>query len=232
MNKRVGQGKYLIAPSLMCGNWLRMGDTIAEMENAGVELLHIDVMDGHFVPNITFGISFINEIKACATVPLDIHIMSDRPETMIERLQTDERDYITVHHEAIPDPASVIESISAKSAKPGVALKPETDPRVILPYVGKLAMVLLMMTRPGSYGQPMESGMYEKIAALSALLSECRSKALIEVDGCVSCATAPVMRDNGARIFVGGTASIFSKGHTPAEGVSTLRAAILSGNFG
>jgi ribulose-phosphate 3-epimerase len=212
-----------ISPSLMCGDWLNVESMIKRFEGIGVEWLHIDIMDGHFVPNVTFGIDMVNQIKKLSHIPLDVHIMAFEPEKYIKWLNLDERDFVSFHYEATSSVDDVLQVLEEKNIHAGLALKPETDMDVIIPYLDKLYSVLLMLTVPGSYGKSIEPGMIEKIRKTNKIIKEAGSETLIEVDGSVSFLLAKEMSEAGANVFVAGTSSIFNSSVTLEEGADKLR---------
>ncbi len=220
----MNEQKKLIAPSLMCSDWLQLKKTMRQLEALKVDLIHLDIMDGHFVPNITFGIETVNSIKSITSIPLDIHMMVLNPELFINKFNLDENDIITFHYEAVHSVTPVLDCIANKKVKAGIALKPYTEIKVIENYLDRLHIVLLMMTEPGSYGRPMELGMIKKIKDTKKLINKKKCKTLIEVDGSVSFALAGEMSNAGADIFVAGSSSIFNSNITIEEGSKRLRA--------
>ncbi len=212
-----------LSPSLMCGDWLNLDETIRELENLQIKWLHIDIMDGHFVKNITFGVDLINQIKSHSHLSLDIHMMVDDPMTFIPRLNIDANDMVCFHLEAVKDPMAIFEAIKLKKAIPGLALLPETDVMELKPYIEHIGIVLQMLTEPGFYGKKIKEGMIEKIGELSKFINEYNKDCLISVDGSVSFKLAEMMSNQGANIFVAGTSSIYNKSVSIEEGVHRLR---------
>ncbi len=212
-----------ISPSIMCGDWLNIEKMIYQLEAAKADWIHVDIMDGHYVPNITFGIDMVNQIRRMVDIPLDVHMMAYHPEKFFERFELDQRDIITVHYEGIENLDQIVSMLKQKKVKIGIALKPETDPSVLLPYLKDMYMVLLMMNQPGGYGKSMEDGMIDKIRDTKALIEKSGEKVLIEVDGSVSFVLAGEMSSAGADIFVAGTSSIFNPSMDLRSGVLKLR---------
>lgn len=212
-----------ISPSIMCGDWLNIEKMIYQLEAAKADWIHVDIMDGHYVPNITFGIDMVNQIRRIVDIPLDVHMMTYHPEKFFERFELDQRDIITVHYEEIENLDKVIMLLKQKKVKVGIALKPETDISVLSPYLEDINIVLLMMNKPGGYGRAMEVGMMDKIRDTKALITGSGKKVLIEVDGSVSYALAGDMSYAGADVFVAGTSSIFNKEMDLRSGVQKLR---------
>lgn len=212
-----------ISPSIMCGDWLNIEKMIYQLEAANADWLHVDIMDGHYVPNITFGIDMVNQIRRMVDIPLDVHMMAYHPEKFFDRFELDQRDIISVHYEAVDQLDPIIALLKKKKVKIGIALNPKTEASVLEPYFDDLYMVLLMMNQPGGYGKSMEEGMMDKIRETRALIEKSGKKVLIEVDGSVSYALAGEMSSAGADIFVAGTSSIFNKSTNLRTGVQKLR---------
>ncbi|MCF8018798.1 MAG: ribulose-phosphate 3-epimerase [Vallitaleaceae bacterium] len=212
-----------ISPSIMCGDWLNIEKMIYQLEAAKADWIHVDIMDGHYVPNITFGIDMVNQIRRMVDIPLDVHMMAYHPEKFFDRFELDQRDIITVHYEGIENLDQIVSMLKKKKVKIGIALKPETDPSVLLPYLKDMYMVLLMMNQPGGYGKSMEAGMIDKIRDTKVLIENSGEKVLIEVDGSVSFVLAGEMSSAGADIFVAGTSSIFNPSMDLRSGVLKLR---------
>jgi ribulose-phosphate 3-epimerase len=207
----------------MCGDWLNIEKMIYQLEAAKSDWIHVDIMDGHYVPNITFGIDMVNQIRRMVDIPLDVHMMVYHPEKFFGRFELDHRDIISVHYEAVEHMNEIIHILKQKKVKIGIALNPITDVSVIEPYLDDLYMVLLMMNQPGGYGKSMEIGMMDKIRETKALINRSGKKVLIEVDGSVSYVLAGEMSNAGADIFVAGTSSIFNKTINLRYGVQKLR---------
>jgi ribulose-phosphate 3-epimerase len=214
-----------IAPSILSADFARLADGVAEAEAAGADWIHVDVMDGHFVPNITIGVPVVAALRRVTELPLDVHLMIDRPERFVDAFADAGADWLTVHQEASVHLHRTIEQIRQKGAKPGVSINPGTPVSVlsdILPYVD---MVLVMSVNPGFGGQrfiPTSSG---KIAALRRELDERGLWPIeIEVDGGIGPATAAEVVAAGATVLVAG-AAVYNTQGTVADNIAGLRAA-------
>lgn len=216
-----------LAPSMMCADLLSLGDTLRAFEADGVEYLHIDIMDGSFVPNFTLGTDYCRRLKACTSIPLDIHLMVERPEEKLSWFPMDAGDYVSVHVESTRHLQRTLAGIRARGARPMVALNPATPLCMIEHVLPDVDAVLLMTVNPGYAGQKLIPQMLDKIATTREFLDERGfSHVEIEVDGNVSFENAKKMRAAGANIFVAGTASIFSAERPMGENLCLLREAV------
>ncbi len=210
-----------IAPSILSADFWRLGEQIRKVEEAGADLLHIDVMDGHFVPNISIGIPVIKSIKGKTKLPLDVHLMITDPERYVPYFCEAGADIVTFHVEATPHPNRVIQSIKAEGAKAGVVLNP-TTPLSFLEYLlPDVDMVLLMAVNPGFGGQKFLPFVLEKIAKLREMIESAGLKVDLEVDGGIGPTNIKDVVRAGANIIVAGS-SIFSSDN-PAERVKLLK---------
>ena len=203
--------KYLSA-SLMCADLTNLIDSIKDLEKAGIDYLHIDIMDGAFVPNITLGFDLINAIKRVTKIPLDIHMMVNEPSKFIDRMNLSENDIICVHYESEIHNHRVLEMIKSKGCKAGLALNPQTPVENVKHLTEYIDMLLVMTVSPGFAGQKMFLGAEKKVQGAKALLGEwgC-SDIFIEVDGNVSLENGRKLCRSGADIFVLGTSALFLK---------------------
>ena len=210
-----------IAPSILSADFAALGDAIALMEAAGADQIHVDVMDGHFVPNLTIGLPVIESIKKRTRLPLDLHLMIEEPERWVERYARAGGDLITVHAEACVHLQRVVTQIREAGARPGVAINPATPPSVLEYVLDDLDLVLTMSVNPGFGGQPFIPTTYPKVRRLRELL---RGRAgEISIDGGVKVSNAGDLASAGAQILVAGSA-IFDAAD-PIQVVRDLRSA-------
>ncbi len=212
---------------MMCADILTLVDTLKTFEKNNIEYLHIDIMDGHFVPNFTLGTDYCKALKKITKIPLDIHLMINEPESKLDWFEFGEGDIVSVHAESTAHLQKALAAIKRRGAKAYVALNPAT-PLSVLDYIlDDIDGVLVMAVNPGFAGQKMIPSALEKISEIKKLFAEKGlSDKKIEVDGNVSFENAVKMRDAGADIFVAGTSSIFSKNFTLDEGISEFRKVI------
>ena len=213
-----------ISPSVMCVDFFALEEAIANFEKCGIELIHVDVMDGAFVPNFTLGTDFIKALKKRTRIPLDIHLMINDPEAKLDWFEFGEGDYVGVHAESTKHLHKAISAIKARGAKAMVVLNPATPISAIECVLDDIDAVLVMTVNPGFAGQKMIPSTLKKIRALRDYLDENGySHVEIEVDGNVSFENAKLMNEAGANIFVAGTSSIFAKDGSVFENTEKLR---------
>ena len=204
--------KKKLSASLMCADLLNLEDAIKELEKSGIDYLHIDIMDGAFVPNITLGFDLINSIKKVTGIPLDIHMMVNEPSLFIDRMNLTEEDIVCVHYESEKHIHRTLEAIKRKGCKAGLAINPQTPVEVIEPLIEYIDMLLVMTVSPGFAGQKMFLGAGRKVEKARKLLNQWGYTATeIEVDGNISLENGKKMSDCGANIFVLGTSALFLK---------------------
>ncbi|MBQ8356748.1 MAG: ribulose-phosphate 3-epimerase [Clostridia bacterium] len=219
--------RSLISPSLMCADFLKLGEELKKLEDAGIEYLHMDIMDGEFVPNYTLGVDFIKKVKAATTIPMDIHMMVNHPEGKLDWIPFGEGDYVAVHYEACTHLQRALSMIRARGGKPMLALNPATPLSVIEEVLPDIDAVLVMTVNPGFAGQKLIPATLHKIERLRKYLDENGyGHVEIECDGNVSFENAKKMREAGANIFVAGTSSIYAKTGSFEENIAKLREAI------
>ena len=223
---KMRSNKIKIAPSILSADFARLGEQIAEVTKAGAHYIHVDVMDGHFVPVITIGAPVVKSIRLVTTLPLDVHLMIERPEGQIEQFAQVGADIITVHAEACPHLHRVIQAIKEQKVRAGASLNPATPLSVIDDVLPDLDLVLLMTVNPGFAGQAFIEGVVEKIARLRQILDEKGLGAELEVDGGISAETAPKAVAAGARVLVAGSA-IFNRSESVAQAMDRLRASLV-----
>ncbi|MCZ8535596.1 ribulose-phosphate 3-epimerase [Paenisporosarcina quisquiliarum] len=195
-----------IAPSILAANFSKLAEEVKEVEKAGAELIHIDVMDGHFVPNITMGPIVVEALRPVTDLPLDVHLMIENPDLYIESFAKAGADYITVHVEACPHLHRTIQLIRSFGVKPGVVLNPHTPIETIQHVLEDIDMVLFMTVNPGFGGQKFIHSVVPKVQQLSTMIKEKGLKIEIEIDGGINAETIIPCAVAGATIFVAGSA--------------------------
>jgi ribulose-phosphate 3-epimerase len=195
-----------VAPSLLACDFARLADEIRAVERAGVEFLHLDVMDGHFVRNITFGPPLVKAIHRVATVPLDTHLMIEHPDRYLDAFLDAGADILTVHVEASSDPRRDLRAIRARGAKSGLAFNPDTPVSEVEPYLEELDLLLVMSVVPGFGGQSFIDAVLSDVEKAARLRERLRLRFAIEIDGGIVPETAERARSAGADILVAGTA--------------------------
>lgn len=214
--------QYIIAPSIIASDFTRLTEEIAACESAGANWLHVDVMDGHFVPTITVGPLFVEACKRASKLPLDIHLMIENPEKHLEAFAQAGANNITVHVEACVDLATTIEQIKSLGCTTGVTLRPATPASAIESVLGIADLVLVMSVNPGYSGQVFMPEMVDKVKEIRARLNALGSNANLEVDGGINVKTLPLMKAAGANAFVTGNA-VFKHPQGVAGGIRALR---------
>lgn len=195
-----------IAPSILSADFSMLGQAAADMQKFGADILHVDVMDGHFVPNITIGPVVVKSLRRWATIPFDVHLMISRPLDYIDVFADAGADVISFHPEAESDVGETIRKIKEKGVKPALAIKPATEASSIFPYLDELYMVLVMTVEPGFGGQSFMADMLDKIRQVKAEVERRGLSVNIEVDGGISPETAPLVAKAGANWLVAGSA--------------------------
>ena len=194
-----------IAPSILSADFSRLGDEVRAVERSGVDVIHVDVMDGHFVPNITIGPLVVQGLKRLTSLPLDVHLMIENPERYIEAFAQAGSDWITFHAEVCPHPKRMIKKIRQLNVRPGIVLKPATPLKTLFPVLEDLDLALIMSVNPGFGGQSFIPSTLKKIARLKKLIDENQYPLEIEVDGGVKIENIREVSRAGGDIFVVGT---------------------------
>ena len=212
---------------MMCADIFALGDTVDVFEKNGVSYLHIDIMDGEFVPNFTLGTDYCRRMKRSTSIPLDIHLMINDPEKKLSWFDFGEGDIVSVHFESTKHPYLALQMIRERGAKAFLAINPGTAASVILPMLSVMDGVLVMTVNPGFAGQKLAESTLAKITEVRELAAKAgRADLLIETDGNVSFENAVRMSRAGADIFVAGTSAVFRKDMTLAEGLKKLNECI------
>lgn len=215
--------RYVLSPSILSADFARLGEEIAAVEGAGADWIHIDVMDGHFVPNITMGPFIVETCRRITKLPLDVHLMIEKPERYLEVFARAGASNLTVHVETCPDLPGTLKQIKALGCTAGAVLNPDTPVDAIQPALVEADLVLVMSVRPGYSGQRFMPETIEKVADVRQRLDALGSSAWLEVDGGIDTDTMPKMKQAGATAFVAATA-VFKHRDGPRAGVRSLRA--------
>lgn len=193
--------KIFISPSILSADFANLERDIKIVENAGADWLHVDVMDGHFVPNITIGVPVVASIRKVTSMPLDVHLMIENPEKYIEAFAKAGADILTFHYEAVSDVKKIIKLIKSFGIKAGMSIKPKTHYDVVFPYLNELDMVLIMTVEPGFGGQKFMTDCAEKIPLIR---EKAPKNLIIQVDGGINAETARICTAYGANSLVAG----------------------------
>ena len=214
-----------IAPSILSADFGRLGEQVAEAERAGADYVHVDIMDGHFVPNITMGPLVVQAVRRATSLPLDVHMMIASPERYVDEFVDAGADIITVHVEACTHLHRVVHQIRENGAKAGAALNPATPPSAVEEVLADLDQVLVMTVNPGFGGQAFIHGAVDKIRRVRKRLDALGLDTDLEVDGGISGATAKTAVDAGARVLVAGSA-VYNDNTSVEEAIAALRDSI------
>ncbi len=217
--------RYILAPSILSADFSRLGEEIASVEAAGADWIHVDVMDGHFVPNITMGPFIVQTCRDLTRLPLDVHLMIEKPERHLEAFAEAGASGLTVHVETCPDIVGTLRQIKELGCTAGAVLNPETPVGAIQPALREADLILVMSVHPGYSGQSFIPETVDKVSEIRKKLDALRSSAWLEVDGGIDVETLPLMRDAGATAFVAATA-VFKHSQGPRAGIEALREAM------
>ena len=199
-----------IAPSILSADFSKMGEEIISLENSGADIIHCDVMDGVFVPNITFGIKMVNDIRKLTKLPLDAHLMIINPENYVEQFAKAGADFITVHYEECKEKlASVLQKIKNAGVKCGCVINPDTDPEKIKDVVPLCDMILVMSVFPGFGGQKFIPSALDSLRKVKKMILDSKKDILLEIDGGINLENVSLVKDAGADVIVAGN-TVFS----------------------
>lgn len=215
--------QYILAPSILSADFARLAEEVSAVEAAGADWIHVDVMDGHFVPNITMGPFIVETFRRITSLPLDVHLMIETPERYLEAFAKAGASGLTVHVETCPDIVGTLRQIKSLGCKAGAVLNPETPVGKIQPALAEADLILVMSVHPGYSGQRFMPETISKVSEIRKKLDALRSSAWLEVDGGIDTQTLPQMKEAGATAFVAATA-VFKHPEGPAAGVRSLRA--------
>ena len=211
-----------ISPSILSCDFSEIGNEIEKLNNSGADLIHIDVMDGHFVPNLTFGPPVISKIRKCSKLPFDVHLMISPVEKYIQDYANAGADIITFHPEATDNIQRTINVIKSCKKKVGISLNPETPSTIIENYLKEIDLILIMSVNPGFAGQKFIPEVLEKVKFFRSKIENENLKIDIEIDGGIDFETAPLAIKAGANILVSGT-TIFKGKNNISENIQNLR---------
>lgn len=211
-----------IAPSMLSADFSKMGEELSRVENAGADIIHLDVMDGVFVPNITFGIKMVADLKKIATKPLDCHLMIVSPEKYVKKFAEAGADYVTVHYEACKENlANVLKLVKSCGVKCGLVINPDTPVEKIVNEIPLCDMVLVMSVFPGFGGQSFISDVLVKVSEIRDIIDKNHYNCLIEIDGGINLQTALAAKKAGCDVLVAGSSVFGAK--DAAKAISDLR---------
>lgn len=218
-----GRKKVKLSASIMCADLLHLSDDLKKIERAGIDYIHFDVMDGHFVPNLMLPPEMIKTIRRGTSLPLDIHLMTMHPENLIQKIDIQKGDIVSVHYESTPHIQSALSMIKSAGGKAALALNPSTPPEAVRECLNDIDIILIMTVNPGFSGQKMVPGSFDKIKRARNYLNSLGYEHIeIEADGNCSFENVPLMHKSGANIFVAGTSSVFKEGLSIEEGTNQL----------
>jgi ribulose-phosphate 3-epimerase len=214
-----------IAPSILAADFSRLGELVREVEAGGADRIHVDVMDGHFVPNLSMGSVVVRGLRPVTRLPLEVHLMVEEPARFIEGFVKAGADSLIVHHEVLPDALPMIHDIRGRGKKVGVAINPATPIDVLDAYLPDIDLALCMTVWPGFGGQAFLPESPDRIKALRELIEQRNPRCELEVDGGIDLRTAPTCARQGANVFVAGT-SIFGAKNGPRAATAELTKAV------
>ena len=215
------ENDFLISSSILSADFTRLGEQIKQAEQAGTDWIHIDVMDGHFVPNISMGPFIVEACRRVTDLPLDVHLMIEKPERYLGNFINAGADYLTVHIETCPEMDNTLSKIQELGCKAGITLNPGTSAEEIEPYLELADLVLVMTVQPGFSGQSFMFDILPKIEQIRNKIDQIKPEILLEVDGGINAETIKSAYDHGARVFVAASA-IFKHPQGIQAGIDSL----------
>ena len=213
------------APSILSADFARLADAVAAVERAGADWVHVDMMDGHFVPNLTFGPKMVADLRKATRLPLDVHLMIERPEDWVNRYAEAGASYLTIHVEASTDVPGTLAAIRARGVRPGLTLNPETPIEAVLPHLGSVDLVLVMSVHPGFGGQKFIESALGRVKVIRETLDSRHLAAELEVDGGIKPENAARVVAAGATVLVAGSA-IFEDPDGPLAAMRKFKQAV------
>ena len=215
------------APSILSADFGRLAEAVVAVERAGADWIHVDVMDGHFVPNLTFGPKMVADLRKATRLPLDVHLMIERPEDWVDRYAEAGATYLTIHVEASSDVPGTLAAIRARGVRPGLTLNPETPVDAVLEHLGSVDLALVMSVRPGFGGQKFIESALGKVKAIREALDARHLAAELEVDGGIKPENAARVVEAGATVLVAGSA-VFEDPDGPVAALRKFKQAVRS----
>ncbi|HEV3204920.1 MAG TPA: ribulose-phosphate 3-epimerase [Gemmataceae bacterium] len=211
-----------VAPSILAADFACLGNQVRDIERAGAQRIHIDIMDGHFVPNLSMGPNVVKALRPVTRLPLEVHLMIDEPGKFVDDFLKEGADTLIAHWEVLADPRPIIRQVRERGKKVGLAIKPETMVDVLEPFLSEIDVALCMTVHPGFGGQSYLPESPERIRRLRQLIDQTNRQCDLEVDGGIDFRTGPLSVQAGANVLVAGTA-IFGHARGPAVAVTSLR---------